>query len=385
MAPAPLSLPDCFRDLEDPRREHQRLHALWDILVITICAVLSSADSWVEVARYGRSKEDWLRTILDLEGGIPSHDTFNRVFALLDPHALQNGFRRWMEALCEASHGRLIAIDGKTLRHSFDSADGKGPLHLVGAWAGENNLLLGQRATDAKSNEITAIPELLAMLDLKGAIVTIDAMGCQTAIAERIHAAGADYVLSLKENQPTLFADVRDLFLDGLENDFADLRHQSSTTHDTAHGRRETRVYRVVAIPPELAAAHDDWAGLRSVGMVYSERQVGEAEATGETRFFLSSLAPNVETFARAVRGHWSIENSLHWILDIAFREDESRLRKDHGPENLGLLRRWAVSLLKNEKTSKEGIACKRKRAGWDNDYLLKVLAVLLAGDSLEM
>jgi predicted transposase YbfD/YdcC len=330
------------------------------------------------VARYGVRKFAWLRTFLELPNGIPSHDTFNRVFALLDPAALQQGFQNWRQTLVEATTGRLVAIDGKTLRPAFDTADGKGALHLVSAWATANRLTLGQYAVDCKSNEITAIPELVKMLDLSGAIVTIDAMGCQKAIAAQLDDAGADYVLALKENQETLYDDVQQVFLDGLENDFAAIEHHEYQTVDEDHGRVATRTYHVVAVPEELRQRHPDWQGLRSLGMVFRERQVGQAEATCATRFFINSLPPKVKTFARAVRGHWGIENSLHWVLDISFREDESRLRKDHGPENLALLRRLAASLLQNEGTSKGGVACKRKEAGWDNGYLLKVLGANL-------
>lgn len=373
-----VSIRRCFAGLEDPRREHNRLHALWDILAITICAVVSGADSWVDVAKYGQRKLAWLQTFLELPNGIPAHDTFGRIFALLDPAALQEGFRNWMEALVEATAGRIIAVDGKTLRHSFDTAAGKGPLHLVGAWATANRLLLGQQAVDSKSNEITAIPELLKILDLSGAIVTIDAMGCQKAIAAQIVHAGADYVLAVKDNQESLHHDVQQRFIDGLEKDFAGIAHHEHRTVDEDHGRVETRHYHIIAVPEELAERHAAWEGLRSLGMVFSERQVGTEEATCETRFFITSLAPRVKTFARAVRDHWSIENALHWILDISFREDESRLRKDHGPENMALLRRLAASLLQQADRGKVGVACKRKQAGWDNDYLLDILGTSL-------
>jgi predicted transposase YbfD/YdcC len=368
------SIRRCFADLADPRREHLRQHNLWDLIVITICAVIAGADSWVDVAKYGQRKREWLETFLELPNGIASHDTFDRVFGLLDPDALQQGFHRWMTALVEATDGRLIAVDGKTLRHSFDTAGSKGALHLVSAWASENHLVLGQRAVDSKSNEITAIPELLKILDLKGAIVTIDAMGCQKAIAAQIDAADADYVLALKGNQETVHTAVREAFLDGLETNFAGVEHHCCRSQEEDHGRKEKREYHVISLPEGFAAQHPEWVGLRSLGMVIRERQVGDATATEEVQFFLSSLTPKVKRFARAVRGHWGIENSLHWVLDIAFREDESRLRKGHGPENLALLRRLAVSLLQNEETEKTGVACKRKQAGWDNDYLLTVL-----------
>jgi predicted transposase YbfD/YdcC len=376
--PSPVCLRQCFVDLRDPRREHGRLHSLWDIIALTICAVVAGADSWVEVEQYGQDKQHWLQTFLALPNGIPAHDTFGRVFALLDPVAFQRGFLNWVGALVEATAGRLVAIDGKTLRHSFDTAAGKGPLHLVSAWACENRLLLGQQAVDSKSNEITAIPELLRLLDLAGAVVTIDAMGCQTNIAAQIRRAGGDYVLALKENQGTLYADVQELFLAGLEDDFVGLEHHTYHTAEEGHGRVESRHYHVVAVPKELARRHAGWDGLRTLGMVFSERQVGTAAPTCETRFFISSLPPKVKTFGRAVRGHWGIENSLNWVLDVSFREDDSRLRKDHGPANLALVRRLAASLLQNETTAKGGVASKRKHAGWDNEYLLRVLGVSL-------
>jgi predicted transposase YbfD/YdcC len=375
---AAVSIRRCFANVADPRREHLRYHMLFDLIAITICAVVAGADSWVDVASYGQRKLDWLETFLDLPHGIPSHDTFNRVFGLLDPQALQQGFHDWMAALVEATEGRLIAVDGKTLRHSFNSADGKGPLHLVSAWATENNLVLGQRAVDTKSNEITAIPELLKILDLNGAIITIDAMGCQKAIAAQIDKAGADYVLALKGNQETVHAAVQQAFVDGMENNFAGLEHRCCRTEEAGHGRQEKREYHVIALPEGFAEQHPQWVGLRSLGMVIRDRQVGAQESKDEVQFYLSSLPPKVKQFARAVRGHWGIENSLHWVLDIAFREDESRLREGHGPENLALLRRLAVSLLQNEETVKTGIACKRKQAGWDNGYLLKILGASL-------
>ncbi len=379
MAKSPtVSLRQCFADLDDPRREHQRLHNLWDIIALTICAVVCGADSWTDVEKYGHSKYDWLCHLLELPNDIPSHDTIRRVFALLDPVAFQEGFALWVASLVEATDGRLIAIDGKTLRRSFDPANGKNALHLVSAWAHENRLVLAQRAVEDKSNEITAIPHLLEMLDITGAIVTLDAMGCQKEIAQQIEVCGGDYVLALKENHETLYQDVQQLFTEGLENDFAGLEHHAYTTREEDHGRRETRHYHVVALPKELAEKHDCWEGLRSVGMVFSERQVGNEEATCETRFYLSSLTAKVKTFARAVRGHWGIENSLHWVLDVSFREDESRLREGHGPENLALLRRLAVALLQKEKTKKVGIAAKRKIAGWDDAYLCKVLGTNL-------
>jgi predicted transposase YbfD/YdcC len=312
---------------------------------------------------------------LELPNGIPSHDTLGRVFAALNPAAFQQCFLNWMHAVVGASRGRLVAIDGKTLRHSFDTAKGKNALHLVSAWASANHLLLGQQAVADKSNEITAIPELLQLLDLQGALVPIDALGCQKKIAAAVVAAGADYVLAVKDNQPTLLADVQPVFLDGLEEDFAGHRHHYRHTLDAGHGRVEERHYHVVPVPDELVQKHAEFVGLRSLGMVYSARRVGDGPVTSETRCYISSLRPQGQVFAAAVRGHWSIENNLHWVLDVAFQEDASRGRKDHGPENLGLVRRIALSLLKQAPTKKKvGIACKRKQAGWNDEYLVQVL-----------
>ena len=368
----PASILTHFACLPDPRRKRRRLHNLLDLIAIAICAVIAGCDDWVEVAAYGRKKRNWFETFLPLPNGIPSHDTFSRVFSLLNPAAFQRCFTRWIQALQQASAGQLVAIDGKTLRHSFDTAAGKSALHLISAWAGQNRLVLAQRAVDSHSNEITAIPDLLTLLDLKGATVTIDAMGCQKDIVAAIRAQGADYVITVKGNQETLYEDLSTFFIDCLDNDFTAVPHRYHKSVDHNHGRHETRHYYVTAVP-EALRTRQQWRDLHSVGMVYAERQIGTGEISGETRFFISSLRPEVKAFARAVRGHWGIENSLHWVLDVAFGEDQSRVRKDHGPENLAWLRRVAVSLLKNEP-SKDSIKCKRKMAGWDNDYLLSIL-----------
>lgn len=379
MAPTKtVSIRQCFATVPDPRREHRRLHNLWEIIAITILAVVAGADSWVEVAKYGTSKRKFLRTFLELANGIPSHDTFGRVFALVNPAAFQAGFVQWVQAIAETTLGRVVAIDGKTARHSYDKGAGKGPLHLVSAWVSENRLLLGQQACAEKSNEITAIPELIKTLEIAGSIVTIDAMGCQKDIAATIREADADYVLAVKDNQPTLHDDIRQVFSAGFDNDFAGLEHHQYCTEERGHGRVETRVYHIVAVPAELAERHADWQGLRSIGMVYSERQEKGKEASMETRVFITSMPPRVKKFARAVRNHWGIETSLHWVLDVSFREDDSRLHKGHGQENMALIRRLSASLLHNEPTCKAGIACKRKCAGWNDDYLLKVLAASL-------
>lgn len=372
---APLSLLYHFAELDDPRTDHTKLHSLLDIICLTLCAVVSGAEGWTDVEAYGLEKRDWLETFLDLPNGIPSHDTLGRVFALMNPAAFQECFLSWMQAVVGAANGMLVAIDGKTLRHSFDTANSKSAIHLVSAWASQNHLLLGQQAVADKSNEITAIPALLRLLDLSGALVTIDAMGCQKRITEEIVAAGADYVLAVKDNQPTLHDDVRRVFTEALDDDFRGLAHRSLHTKEKAHGRTEDRHYHVIEVPEALARQHSQFAGLRTLGMVFSQRRLGDGPETLETRFYISSMGLKVKAFAEAVRGHWSIENNLHWVLDVAFHEDASRLRKDHGPENLALVRRIALSLLKRATTKKKvGIACKRKRAGWNNDFLVAVL-----------
>ncbi len=371
----PVSLQHHFANLTDPRSDHTKHHPLLDLIGLTLCAVIAGADTWTDIARYGRAKIDWLATFLDLPHGIPSHDTLGRVFAALDPAAFRDCFLAWMHAVVGASRGKLVALDGKTLRHSFDTANGKSALHLVSAWACDNHLLLGQRAVDDKSNEITAFPELLKLLDLHGALVTIDAMGCQKTLTEKITARGGDYVLALKDNQPTLHEDVHQLFLAGLADDFAGLPHQERRTQGRGHGRTEARHYHLVRVPEALAQKHAEFVGLKTVGMVFSERQVGNAETTAETRYYISSLDLDVQAFADAVRGHWSIENNLHWVLDMTFQEDASRVRKDHGAENLGLFRRIALSLLERaEEGKRTSLAGKRKLAGWNDQFLQKVL-----------
>jgi len=371
----PVSLLHHFAKLEDPRSDHTRLHGLLDIIGLTLCAVVSGAECWTEVENYAFEKWDWLESFLDLPNGIPSHDTLGRVFAAMDADAFQECFLHWMHAVVGASEGKLVAIDGKTLRRSFDTAKGKSALHLVSAWASDNHLLLGQQAVADKSNEITAIPALLQLLELQGALVTIDAMGCQKKITEAIVAGGGDYVLAVKDNQPTLHEDVHQVFMKGLEKDFAGLAHRHHQTTEKGHGRTETRHYHLIEVPEWLTAAHPQFTGLRTLGMVFSLRQVGQGPETMETRFYISSMPLKVKAFAEAVRGHWSIENNLHWVLDVVFQEDQSRLRKDHGPENLGLVRRIALSLLKRTPTKKKvGIACKRKKAGWNNEFLVQVL-----------
>jgi len=373
---AQLTLRECFQDLADPRREHLRLHSLWDIVGLTICAVVCGCDTVVEIQEYASKKIDFLRTFLDLENGVPSHDTIGRVFSLLNPEKFRACFASWTESLAQAVAGRVIAIDGKTLRRAH--AKDQKPLHVVSAFATANRLVLTQQAVDDKSNEITAIPELLNVLDVRKAIITIDAMGCQKEIAAQIKDQGADYILALKDNQPTLHTDVQERFLKGLETNFAGMRHQHCQTTAKGHGRTETRTYHLMRPSKEWLAKYPEWKGLKTLGMVCSERQVGDKAPTGEIRFFITSLALNVATFSRAVRSHWSIENNLHWVLDVSYREDENRSRKDHTAENLAWIRRMTVSLFAQDGT-KLGVSCKRKMAGWDDEYLLKIAGRAIA------
>lgn len=373
---AQLTLRECFQDFNDPRREHLRLHSLWDIIGLTLCAMICGCDNVAEIHEYGVKKFDFLTTFLDLDNGVPSHDTIGRVFARLDPEKFRVRFACWTESLAQAVAGRVIAIDGKTLRRAYEK-DQK-PLHLVSAFATENRLVLSQQAVADKSNEITAIPELLRLLDVKKAIVTIDAMGCQKEIAAQIKEQGADYVLALKDNQPTLHAEVQEMFLEGLETEFAGMKHQECETQEKGHGRQEKRSYYLMRPSREWLQAHLEWKGLKTVGMVISERQVGDAKPSSEVRYFISSLTLRATEFARAVRSHWAIENSLHWVLDVSYREDENRSRKDHTAENLAWLRRLTVSLLAQDKT-KVGVTCKRKMAGWDDEYLLKIAGQAIA------
>ena len=369
------SLREHFAAVPDPRVDRTKRHQLLDILTIAICAVLCGADSWVDVELFGQAKLTWLRTFLALPHGIPSHDTFGRVFAALDPGQFEQCFLVWVRAVVAHTRGEVVALDGKTLRRSHDRGAGKAALHLVSAWAATNRLVLGQVAVDAKSNEIRALPALLRVLALEGCIVTIDAIGCQTAIAQTIVDRGGDYVLALKANQPTLHDAVATYFAEARATAFRDVPHGYLRTVDGGHGRVEVRQYWMVATP-ELLGYLDPkgaWPRLTSVGMVERERRTA-TETTREVHYYLSSLHGPVHPFARAVRAHWGIENRLHWVLDIAFREDESRVRMGHAAENFAVLRHIALNLLRGDRSVKAGIKAKRLKAGWDEAYLLKIL-----------
>ena len=367
-----------FANLKDPRIDRTKLHQLSDILVIAICAVICGADNWEEVELFGQAKEAWFKTFLALPNGIPSHDTFWRVFARLDPQQFQQSFVSWIAAVSEVTKGQVVAIDGKTLRRSHDKSLGRGAIDMVSAWASENRLVLGQVKVDDKSNEISAIPELLQVLEISGCIVTIDALGCQKEIAEAILDQEADYVLALKENHGRLYQDVVKLFDDLEASQFKQYAYSQAQMVNKNHGRLETRTCQVIADQQILMQLRDapEWQGLQSVVKVHARRQK-DGEVSEKSRYFLSSLASDARHLLKVVRTHWSIENELHWVLDIAFREDESRIRKDHGPENFAVLRHIALNLVKQEQTQKASIKGKRLKAGWDEDYLLKILSGL--------
>jgi|ERR1041384_1991211 predicted transposase YbfD/YdcC len=369
----PKSLIEHFSALDDPRIDRSKLHKLIDILVIAICATICGAEGWEDFELFGNCKLDWFKSFLELPNGIPSPDTFRRVFARLDPPQFQQAFLDWVRSVTRLTQGQVVAIDGKQLRRSHDKAAGKSAIQMVSAWAEDNRLVLGQVCVDEKSNEITAIPELLRLLEISGCIVTTDALGCQTEITAAIMAKQADYVLAVKGNQNHLFEDVVGYFDWALQDRFNETSYTTAETVDGEHGRVEVRrCYASEDIAWLRRKA--EWKAIRSIAMVESERSVAGQAPSRERRYYISSLAGDARQLNRAIRGHWSIENSLHWVLDIAFREDDSRIRKDHGPENMATLRHIALNLLKQDKSIKVGIKSKRKNAGWDEGYLLKVL-----------
>ena len=364
-----LSLGHHFAHLTDPRLPRCRRHPLLDLIGITICGVICGSQTWGEIALYARRKAEWLRTFLELPDGTPSKDTLRRVFARIKPSAFQACFQSWITALTDTLGIKQIAIDGKTLRRSHDRGIGKAALHLVSAWATANHVTLGQVAVRAKSNEITAIPELLELLELSGAIVTIDAMGCQKEIAKQIREGDGHYVLAVKDNQPRLLEDVQACFAAELEKPSEEITYSYHETVEHHHGRRENRRYATINRPSGI---RDEalWQDLRTITMVVSERQVKGEEATTEVRYYIGSKPGKAKEYARYIRGHWGIENSLHWVLDMTFDEDRSRLRKDHGPENLGLLRRLAISILRNAESCKGSIRTKQLQALLDDQLL---------------
>jgi len=365
------SIVEHFGEVPDPREDNSS-HQLTDIFAIAICASICGADGWTDMEEFGHAKRGWFERFLELPHGIPSHDTFSRVFARIDPQVLNERFSSWCAQLAQPDEGEVISIDGKTARRSHDGANGRSALHTVSAWAHDAGLVLGRQAVEEKSNEITAIPELLEMLELSGCVVTIDAMGTQTSIAERIVDADADYVLALKDNHHTLCQEVGEYF-EGMEEQAELPEHiDYAKSVDTDHGRTEIRHCWTTG-DIEWLESKNAWARLHSICVIKSERYIGEQKSE-QTRYFISSLQPNAHRLAHAVRSHWAIENSLHWVLDIAFREDECRKRTDHSAENFSILRHLTLNMLKRETTSKRSIKGKRLRAGWDEAYLEKVI-----------
>jgi predicted transposase YbfD/YdcC len=368
------SLLEYFADLPDPRIDRCKDHALIDILMIAILATICGAEHFTEMEAFGEAKHDWLKSFLELSNGIPSHDTFARVFARLKPAAFQERFARWVQAVRTATDDEVIGIDGKTARRSHNKAAGLGPLHLVSAWAARNRLVLGQLKVDEKSNEITAVPELLRLLDIKGCIVTVDALNTQKETAHEIREQGADYVMALKQNHPTLHTEVEGIFEAVRADNQADAASSTSETVEQHHGRTETRRCWSIEAPQWLTG-FTHWRDLQSLILIESTREIKEQRTT-ELRYYLSSLRPNAARAANAVREHWGVENSLHWVLDVAFHEDDSRVRVGNAPENLALVRKITHNLLQQEKTLKRGVKTKRLRAGWDEAYLLNVLNI---------
>lgn len=372
------ALEDCLGSVEDPRTEKNLKHKFIDVMAIAILATISGADTWDDMEDWGNAKKEWLSTFLELPNGIPSHDTFNRIFSMIDPQQFHKAFIDWVKAVTEKVEG-VVAIDGKTIRRSKDATNGKRAIHVVSAWAAENNLVLGQYKTEEKSNEITAIPELLKQLDIKGCIVTIDAMGTQKKIAQEILSGEADYILSVKENQPQLYENIRLYFeTEILTKDKKELKKDGCYYKDNCkeHGRIEKREY-YTTTEVDWLEEKEDWEGLSGLGLCIST--VTEGKKTTESRSYTiySRKEMKAEEYGKAKRSHWQIENALHWVLDIAYREDESRVRAGNSAENLNILRHMTLNMLKQEKSCKRGIAGKRKNCGWNHEYLLKVLKTL--------
>ena len=375
-ASALVALSEHFAALEDPRVERTKLHSLLAVVTIAICAVIGGAETWNDIEEFGDAKAEWLASFLDLPHGIPSHDTFNRIFALLNPEQFRGCFLAWVQAVAGVLTTQVIALDGKTVRRSPDRGDGKGAIHLVSAWASANRLVLAQTKVDAKSNEITALPEILRQLAISGCLVTIDAMGCQRAIAQQILDQDADYVLSLKGNQGTLHQDVADTFALTRDTKFAEVVHDDAETVDKGHGRIEHRRHWVISDPDTLRwlNEHHHWPGWGAIGAIDAERRIG-VKRTTETRYYLLNRPLSAAAFGAAVRSHWGIENRVHWVLDLAFHEDQSRIREGHAAENFVVLRHLALNLLQRHPTKRRlSIKARRLKAAWDHAYLLQVL-----------
>jgi predicted transposase YbfD/YdcC len=371
----PISLIVSFQGLPDPRVEGRCDHKLIDIIVIAVCAVIAGAETWVDVEQFGQARKDWLGTFLKLPAGIPSHDTFGRVFAALDADAFQVSFMRWVEGVFRVSKGQVIAIDGKTVRRSHDRTIGKDAIHMVNAWATQNGIALGQWKTDAKSNEITAIPLLLRQLNVAGCIVTLDAMGAQTRIAQAIREEKADYVLRVKANQGKLHQDIEDWFAYADQVQFADMAHSYAETVNKGHGRIEIRRCWAISDPLafEYIRNYDGWTDLQTIVRIQRERRLRD-KTEQETAYYISSLPNDAEQLLMATRYHWAVENSLHWVLDVIFREDDARIRVGHAAQNMAILRQLALNILKKD-TSKGSLRTKRYKSTLDISFLEKLLS----------
>lgn len=373
--PPVLTITKHFVDLEDPRILKKERHSLLSIIVIAICAVICGADTWVDIEEFGIARIDWFQSFLELPNGIPSHDTFGRVFSVLNADEFGACFLSWVQELVKQTHGQIIPIDGKTVRRSHNAGAGKGAIHMVSAWACTNRVVLGQYKVDEKSNEITAIPALLKLLSIEGSTITIDAMGAQKEIVKQITSQKADYVIGLKENQKSLYEAVADTYTQSKAVGFKNIDHTSYETREKDHGRIEKRTYYAITDADHIDYLNPtgEWANLRSIGIVESSRTI-KGHTSAEVRYYLMSSTKGAIELARAVRGHWAIENSLHWVLDIAFREDESRVRIGHADENFSTLRRIALNLIR-QQPDKGSVKTKRHRAAWNQAYLLQLLS----------
>lgn len=365
-----------FTEIEDPRVIGRSDYPLLEIIFLCISAVISGCDGWEDIEEFGDSKIDWLKQYLPYESGIPTHDTIARVISRLSPASFEKCFMEWVKSVEEITAGEIIAIDGKTLRRSHDRKNRRNALHYVNAWACNNGIALGQKKTEEKSNEITAIPQLLDLLAIKGCIVTIDAMGCQLDIADKIIKQGADYVLALKANQAGFYERVKEFLDDGIKLNFKGIEHSICQNVDKAHGRLEKRTCVSCALPQSLSGCSKLWTGLKSIACIEAVRTVNGEQST-ERRYFISSLSMNAEQIAKAVRSHWLIENALHWVLDMSFREDDSRIRRGYAAENFNILRRMSLNLIKREKNTKDSVKKRRLRAGFNDKYRSNLLAGL--------
>ena len=371
------SIAEHFDDIEDIRIERGKKHKLIDIITISICAVVCGADGWIDIEMYGIARKKWLEKFLELPNGIPSHDTFARVFSQISPEEFNKSFLSWIKGISKITVGEIIAFDGKQSRNSGDEKNGQGVINTVSAWAASNRLVLGQKKVEGKSNEITALPELIKILDLAGCIVTIDAMGCQREIVKKIVEKDADYVIAVKQNQPSLYEQIEQLFKQAIKTDSKDLKISAFSSKEMNRGREEIRNYLMLTDVAERIDPLQKWEKLTSIGMVESVRVVN-GKTSVETRYFISSLWNDAKKLAEAIRSHWSIENSLHWVLDVAFKEDNSRIRKDNAPANFAVLRHMAVNIIGQNKSRKLSVRSKRFLASLDEEYSNELLEAIL-------